>query len=115
MVKNSMKVKKFNSYIVESKLEEMPLLVRRNITKLVDASISSGVDINTILKLVESEFKAKSPKKSNRIDFSVLTDDEKEKMMMDALKMSEMEWMKKYKVGDHGDYLNRAKSKWGLN
>lgn len=57
-----MKVKKFNSYIVENKLEEMPLLVRRNITKLVDSSISSGVDINSILELVESEFKAKSPK-----------------------------------------------------
>jgi len=93
----------------------MPLLVRRNINKLVDSSIGSNVDINTILKIVESEFKERTSKKNNKIDFSVLTDDEKEKMMMDALRMSEMEWMKKYKVGDHGDYLNRAKRKWNLD
>jgi hypothetical protein len=55
-----MKIKKFNSYITESKLEEMPLLVRRNITKLVETSISNNVDINIILKLVESEYKSKS-------------------------------------------------------
>jgi len=35
--------------------------------------------------------------------------------MSDAIRMSETEWMKKYKIGDHGDYLNRAKSKWNLD
>jgi hypothetical protein len=47
--------------------------------------------------------------------FSVLSKEEKEKMMSDALKMSEDQWMKKYKVGDHGDYLRMARSKWNVD
>jgi hypothetical protein len=108
-------IKKFNSYINENRLEEMPLLVRRYVTKLVDSSISSNIDLSTILKLVESEFNSKLPVKNSKIEFSSLTEDEREKMMSDALRMSEMEWMKKYKVGDHSDYLNRAKRKWNLD
>jgi len=47
--------------------------------------------------------------------FSVLSKEEKEKMMSDALKLSEDQWMKKYPVGDHGDYLRRAIIKWNIN
>jgi len=47
--------------------------------------------------------------------FRTLTDEEKEKMMSDALKMSEDQWMKKYPVGDHGDYLRRARTKWNID
>jgi len=47
--------------------------------------------------------------------FSVLSKEEKEKMMSDALKLSEEQWMKKYKVGDHGDYLRMARSKWNVD
>jgi len=52
---------------------------------------------------------------TQKTKFSVLSKDDKEEMMSDAIKMSEDAWMKKYKVGDHGDYLNRAKKKWGID
>lgn len=36
--------------------------------------------------------------------FRVLTPEEKKQMMFDAITMSEAGWMKKYPVGDYGDY-----------
>lgn len=51
----------------------------------------------------------------DEIQFSVLSKEEKEKMMSDALKMSEEQWMKKYSVGDHGDYLRMARTKWNID
>ena len=50
-----------------------------------------------------------------KITFTTLSKEDKEKMMKDAITMSEESWMKKYSVGDHGDYLRMAKSNWGLD
>ena len=41
------------------------------------------------------------------INYEVLSEEMKWKMTLDSNRLSESEWMKKYKVGDHGDYLNR--------
>lgn len=54
-------------------------------------------------------------KEIEKATFQTLTPYEKEKMMSDALKLREEEWMKKYKVGDHGDYLRMAKAKWNID
>lgn len=40
--------------------------------------------------------------------FRILTPEEKKQMMFDALTMSEAGWMKKYPVGDYGDYKEMA-------
>jgi len=49
-----------------------------------------------------------------KIKFKILSNEEKEQMMLDAIKLSEWTWMKKYPIGDHGDYLNRAKNKYNI-
>jgi len=52
--------------------------------------------------------------KPEKATFTTLSKEDKEQMMIDAIRMGESEWMKKYKVGDHGDYLNMAKNKWRM-
>lgn len=52
---------------------------------------------------------------NQKIEFTTLSSEEKEKMMSDALKLSEDQWMKKYPVGDHGDYLRMARTKWNID
>lgn len=39
------------------------------------------------------------------INFTVLTKEQRHQMMMDAGRMNEYEWMKKYPVGDYSSYL----------
>jgi hypothetical protein len=109
-------IRNFNSYLKESKnIEDMPLLVRTYIKKLVSASVNGHIDLDDIFSVIKKEFDSIKSNKNNKLEFSVLSDEEKDKMMSDAIRMSETEWMKKYKIGDHGDYLNRAKSKWNLD
>ena len=76
--------------------------------------LTNGTDLN--------DFRIRCQNSDNLVDFqedkkefSVLSKEEKEKMMSDAIKMSEPQWMKKYKVGDHGDYLRMARSKWNID
>ena len=52
--------------------------------------------------------------RTKKIQGKILSNEEKEQMMLDAIKLSEWEWMKKYPIGDHGDYLNRAKNKYNI-
>lgn len=50
-------IKNFNSYLKESKnIDDMPLLVRTYIKKLVSASISSDADLNEVLDIIKNEF-----------------------------------------------------------
>lgn len=104
-------LKKFN----ESKnINEMPLLVRRNIPVIINQSISNGVNLEDLLSVIRDEWN-KSTMPKEKPTFTTLSSEEKEQMMKDAIKMSEDQWMKKYQVGDHGDYLRMAKSKWLLD
>lgn len=74
--------------------------------------ISTGTDLN--------QFELWCQNEDNLVDFidettfTTLSKEEKEKMMSDAIRMSEKEWMTKYKVGDHGDYLNMARSRYKI-
>lgn len=102
-------LKKFNESV---SLDVMPLLVRRNVPLIVGQAKMKGVSLEDLISLIKDEWN-KSDEKPEMPSFSFLSKEEKDQMMIDALRMSETEWMKKYPVGDHGDYLGMAKEKWG--
>lgn len=45
-----------------------------------------------------------------KLPITVLTKEERAQMVMDANRLIESEWMKKYPVGDYGDYKRRFES-----
>lgn len=104
-------LKKYNENIVDTRYQDIiPMLVK----KLVKETKASDGDLESILDMVKDEWnKSEMPKE--KPTFRTLSTEEKEQMMKDALSMSETQWMKKYPVGDHADYLRMAKGKWGLD
>ena len=117
-------LKKFNENLSDLEKLEIERSYRKKEEKLFTKSdmVKFATDFHTeyekekvgSAKAFIDEWIEDNTPKPEKPTFTTLSKKDKEQMMIDAVRMGESEWMKKYKVGDHGDYLTMAKNKWKM-